>query len=86
VELPAAPEQSKATITVSYKPERGPYRRPRHRSTTPMRDAVSEVRYLMGRIGLIVLLLMTAIVLIVGSIVAVSYLFIFFLQRYTQGP
>jgi hypothetical protein len=40
----------------------------------------------MGRIGLIVLLLMTAIVLIVGSIVAAGYLFIFFIQRYTAGP
>jgi hypothetical protein len=51
-----------------------------------VRDAAGEVRYLMGRIGLIVLLLMTAIVLMVAAIVGAGFLFVFFIERYVQGP
>lgn len=40
----------------------------------------------MGRIGLIVLLLMTAIILMVAAIVAAGYAFVFLVEHFANGP
>jgi hypothetical protein len=57
-------------------------RSPRHRATTTLRDLRGEVVYLMGRIGLVVLLLIVAIVLMVGAIVLAGWIFVVIIQGY----
>jgi hypothetical protein len=74
MELPAPPESSEVSIAV--------HRAPKHRTTTPFRDFWAQVAYLMGRIGLIVLLMMTAIILMVASIVAATWLFVVIMKEY----
>jgi hypothetical protein len=77
MELPAPPESSEVSIAV--------YRRPRHRTSTPIRDFWSEVRYLVGRIAMVVLLLLVAITLTVGGVALIGYLFIVLLRHYVEG-
>ena len=60
-------------------------RAPKHRASS-LRGFWGEVSYLLGRIGLILLLVMVAILFIVAALVGVGYAFVYFIERYTEGP
>jgi hypothetical protein len=71
VELPSPPSEVTATVT-----------KPKHRAPG-WRGFFNEVLYLMGRISLVVLLLLVAIVFIVAGAVATGYLFIYFVEHFS---
>jgi hypothetical protein len=59
--------------------------RARHRTSSPLRDFWGEVWYLVGRIGLLLLLLLAAMAIIAGTIALVTWLGVMYLHHYVDG-
>jgi hypothetical protein len=55
---------------------------PKHRAPPTLQGFFSEVRYLVGRIAMVVLLLLVAIVLIVVTVAVAGWLFVVIIQGY----